>query len=48
MTLGLEGYLAFVKGDQMLEVAFATSSTNQPRALKLARITLQRLAAAKK
>jgi hypothetical protein len=48
MTLGLDGRLAFVKGDQMLEIAFATSSTDQTGALKLARIALQRLAAAKK
>jgi hypothetical protein len=45
VALGLEGNLAFLKGDQLLEIAFATSSTDQAGALKLARIALERLAA---
>jgi hypothetical protein len=44
VALGLDGNLAFLKGDQLLEIAFATSSTDQAGALKLARIALERLA----
>jgi len=45
VALGLDGNLAFLKGDQLLEIAFATSSTDQAGALKIARIALERLAA---
>ena len=44
VALGLDGNLAFLKGDQLLEIAFATSSTDQAGAMKLARIALERLA----
>ena len=46
VALGLDGNIAFLKGDRLLEVKFATSSTDQAGALKLARIALERLAAA--
>lgn len=46
LALGLDGNLAFLAGDRLLEIAFATSSTDQTGALKLARIALERLAAA--
>ena len=45
VVLGLDGNLAFLKGDRLLELAYATSSTDQAGALKLARIALERLAA---
>jgi hypothetical protein len=45
VALGLDGTLAFLEGDQLLEIAFATSSADQAGALKLARIALERLAA---
>lgn len=46
VTLGLDGNLAFLRGDRLLEIAFATSSTDYSGALTLARIALDRLAAA--
>jgi hypothetical protein len=45
VVLGLDGNLAFLEGDRLLEIAFATSSTNQAGALKLARIAIGRLTA---
>jgi hypothetical protein len=46
VTLGLDGNLAVLKGDRLLEIAFATSSTGEAGAMKLARIALERLTAA--
>jgi hypothetical protein len=40
---GLDGTLAFLKGDQMLEVEYLTSSTDAAGAVKLARLALGRL-----
>jgi hypothetical protein len=40
---GLDGTLAFLKGDQMLEVEYLTSSTDAAGAVRLARIALGRL-----
>jgi hypothetical protein len=44
VVLGLDGRLALLKGDRLLSIGFATSSTDQAGALKLARIALARLA----
>jgi hypothetical protein len=44
VQLGLDGTLAFLKGDQMLEVEYLTSSTDAAGAVRLARIALGRLA----
>lgn len=41
--LDLDGSLVFLKGDQMLEVKYLTSSTDATGAVKLARIALKRL-----
>ena len=46
VTLGLDGNLAFLKGDRLLELKFATSSTDEAGAMTLAWIALGRLAAA--
>jgi len=41
--LGLDGTLVFLKGDQLLEVEYLTSSTDAAGAVKLARLALARL-----
>lgn len=41
--LGLDGGLSFLKGDQMIEVAYMTSSTDAAGAVKLARSALERI-----
>ena len=43
VQLGLDGTLEFLKGDQMLEVEYLTSSTDAVGAVKLARLALARL-----
>jgi hypothetical protein len=42
--LGLDGALAFLKGDRLLEIGYLTSSTDAAGAVKLARVALGRLA----
>jgi len=44
VVLGLDGTLAFLKGDQLLEVEYLTSSTDAAGAVRLARVALKRLA----
>ena len=44
VVLGLDGTLAFLKGDQLLEVEYLTSSTDEAGAVRLARVALKRLA----
>jgi hypothetical protein len=44
VQLGLDGTLEFLKGDQMLEVEYLTSSTDAAGAVRLARLALDRLA----
>ena len=43
VVLGLDGTLAFLKGDQLLEIEYLTSSTDAAGAVRLARIALKRL-----
>ena len=43
VVLGLDGTLAFLKGDQLLEVEYLTSSTDAAGAVRLARVALKRL-----
>ena len=44
VMLGLDGTLAFLKGDRLLEVEYLTSSADAAGAVRLARVALQRLA----
>jgi len=46
-AMSLDGRLMLLKGDRALEIAYRGSSTNESGALKLARIAVPRLAAAK-
>jgi hypothetical protein len=43
VMLGLDGTLAFLKGDQLLEVEYLTSSTDAAGAVRLARVALKRI-----
>jgi hypothetical protein len=46
-AMDLNGELAFLKGDRLLEISYVTSSTDEAGALRLARTALERLAAAR-
>ena len=45
VAIGVDGQVAMLTGDRMLEIAFLTSSTDITGAIRLARSALPRLAA---
>lgn len=47
VAIGVYGQLAMLKGGRMLEIAYLTSATDIPGAIRLARLALPRLAAAR-
>ena len=47
VAIGIDGELAMLKGDRMVEIAYLTSSTDMAGAIRLARTALKGLAAVK-
>jgi hypothetical protein len=46
-AIGLDGQLAVLKGDRLLQIGYLTSSTDAAGAVRLARVAVERLAAAR-
>jgi hypothetical protein len=46
-AIGLDGQLVVLKGDRLLQVGYLASSTDAAGAVRLARVAVERLAAAR-